>query len=922
MVKDKILAYVSEITSQFSFQQDFLIYSAEHIASAMKLKRNTVSGYLNQLAQESLLIKINSRPVYFLERKSLEFVLDFPIYEDSFDSLEKFLIFCRKKPQKPDVFFSLAGSEGSLRQIVNQIKIAVNYPPSGLPILIQGNTGVGKSYLAQLAYQYAIDQAVLKPSAPFLSFNCAQYADNAELLSSHLFGYMKGSFTGAISDRKGLLEEAEGGILFLDEVHRLSPEGQEKLFTFLDKGIFRRMGEASGWRTGHIRFIFASNQNAAEYMLPTLYRRIPITVKIPDLKDRLPGERLHLICQYLLRESQRLNQPVIISRNVLNDMTDFEYSGNIGELINVIQYICGNALVNSKDGQIRITRTCYPDTFLYQITWQESSSDSEPFLEIRPDMSIPEIINAAGPSPSPLPLFSLLLKQFKQIQGDISKKKFEESWNHTVNQYIDMLYMQESFLEPNLLTCFKPVLERIWKQLEFRMGFLSVPGAWYPAAMYLYQRRCGLTRFLTSDSSELYLLTRYIHENFAPEYNAAKFFCSLLELDLEMECTQEDILFFSAWFHTFQKKALLKPIRVLLLCRSPAISAGIANICNRSLGIPLFEPLIPLSQDSYTKTIRNFISQLEPQPSDFQLLFLLDDGNIADILSSVEESALSIGIITGINTGLALNIGKQLSAGDTLKNILSALPAECFPKSRLIQPRIPKRLLIITTCISGQGTAIKIQHMLEESFFDVPQLQIRAIDFLHLKDPGVIQKLKNDFQIIAIVGTDNPRIQEIPFVSIEKLIRGEGEGRLENLFGSSLSSEHSQRILNRLLANFSLENMVSSITIIDARLLIQDIEVLLTRLEQYLKTSFSNELKINLMIHISAMMERLVRSNPIPEYAGLDELKNQHPDFLFLFQRAFLLMEQKYGVNITDTEIGIIYGIIKNAFTAENGGIT
>lgn len=78
-----------------------------------------------------------------------------------------------------------------------------------------------------------------------MTVNCAQYANNPELLTSQLFGHLKGAFTGADSDKIGAFQSAEGGVLFLDEVHRLSPEGQEKLFTFLDQGIIYRMGETN-----------------------------------------------------------------------------------------------------------------------------------------------------------------------------------------------------------------------------------------------------------------------------------------------------------------------------------------------------------------------------------------------------------------------------------------------------------------------------------------------------------------------------------------------------------------------------------------------------------------------------------------------------------------------------------------------------
>ena len=170
--------------------------------------------------------------------------------------------------------------------------------------------------------------------------------------------------------------------------------------------------------------------------------------------------------------------------------------------------------------------------------------------------------------------------------------------------------------------------------------------------------------------------------------------------------------------------------------------------------------------------------------------------------------------------------------------------------------------------------------------------------------------------VIAIAEKGNvSKAAESLFISQPSLSRYIKD--LENRLGVQLF----QRINNRLLANFSLENMVGSITIIDARVLLQDIEVLISRFERYMNLTLPNDLKINLFIHISAMMERLVRANPIREYSGLEEMNRLSPDFAVLFKRAFSIMAQKYGVEVNEEEIGIIYEIIKNANEAEQGGI-
>ena len=94
-------------------------------------------------------------------------------------------------------------------------------------------------------FEYGKTMHRFAEDAPFVTFNCADYYNNPQLLISHVFGYVKGAFTGAEQSKAGLVEEADGGVLFLDEIHRLPPEGQEMIFYFMDTGTFNRLGDAA-----------------------------------------------------------------------------------------------------------------------------------------------------------------------------------------------------------------------------------------------------------------------------------------------------------------------------------------------------------------------------------------------------------------------------------------------------------------------------------------------------------------------------------------------------------------------------------------------------------------------------------------------------------------------------------------------------
>lgn len=296
MLKGDLLHFLEEKTPLFHIDSPSDEFTANKMAELFNVKRNTISQYLNQMVDEEKVIKINTRPVYFLHRGVFENIFS-PIQTCVFDSLESVKTQIDSATNNIDIFNQLVGSDGSLKKAIEQIKSSVLYPDGGLPLILCGPTGAGKSYTANLIYQYSVEKGVLPKNAPFISFNCAQYANNPELLSSNLFGYVKGAFTGADQTTKGMLEVADGGILFLDEVHRLDEEGQEKLFTFLDQGVYRRMGETEGWHHVNVRIIFATTLDLEGNFLKTFLRRIPIRITIPSLEQREAKEKSNLyIC--------------------------------------------------------------------------------------------------------------------------------------------------------------------------------------------------------------------------------------------------------------------------------------------------------------------------------------------------------------------------------------------------------------------------------------------------------------------------------------------------------------------------------------------------------------------------------------------------------------------------------------------------
>ncbi|MEG1003635.1 MAG: sigma 54-interacting transcriptional regulator [Clostridium sp.] len=333
-----------------------------YIAEVLNISRSNVSKELNSLYKEKKVVKILGKPILYIDKTSLEKSLEISIYNYEVHSLKELIgepqnednmILKKNKDNKVDtdnsiktIFDNIIGSKDSLKNQVREAKAAILYPPRGLRTLIIGPTGVGKTTFAEVMYRYAIEKGRLKKNSPYIIFNCADYAKNPQLLLSHLFGHVKGVFTGADTDKIGLIDKANGGILFLDEIHRLPSEGQEMLFSVMDRGTYNRLGETEKTQKTDVLIIGATTEDPDSAILNTFLRRIQVLIKLPSLENRSLKERMVFICQFFNEEFTKIKVPIKVSKDVLKALLVYKCPGNIGQLKSDIQLICANAFLD------------------------------------------------------------------------------------------------------------------------------------------------------------------------------------------------------------------------------------------------------------------------------------------------------------------------------------------------------------------------------------------------------------------------------------------------------------------------------------------------------------------------------------------------------------------------------------------------
>ena len=198
------------------------------------------------------------------------------------------------------------------------------------PVLITGESGVGKELFARAAY-------LLSPrrGRPFVSVNCAQFTDE-NLLISELFGHKKGAFTGATADRKGLFEEAEGGVLFLDEVGELTLRAQAALLRAIGVGEVVRLGESTSRRVD-VRVVAATNRDLramvadGAFREDLYYRLAPLRLRVPALRER--GNDWRLIAEaYLAGLCRQSDEVKRLGDSAVQALDGYAWPGNVREV--------------------------------------------------------------------------------------------------------------------------------------------------------------------------------------------------------------------------------------------------------------------------------------------------------------------------------------------------------------------------------------------------------------------------------------------------------------------------------------------------------------------------------------------------------------------------------------------------------------
>lgn len=361
------------------------------------------------------------------------------------------------------------------------------------------------------------------------------------------------------------------------------------------------------------------------------------------------------------------------------------------------------------------------------------------------------------------------------------------------------------------------------------------------------------------------------------------------------------------WNEVLQKQRI-----GIIIAHGYATASSIASSVNKMLDTYVFDALdMPL--DTTTDRILDKLNAFIKNCMNIKdLVLLVDMGSLEDIYNDLKPNDFNIAIANNVSTKFALYVGQGMIQNQSLKQIFDQ-SIENINISYKIAERKEKEKIILCSCATGLGTAEKLKEILEDSLPEKLSVKVLTYDYSTLVKNHLGSEFFERYEVLCIVGTLNPNIPGLQFVSIEDLIVNESFGFLTDYFEGLLSKEDMDQFQKNLLKNFSLTNIIMNLTFLNPNKLLEHVADSIDVLQTLLNTTFTNNMCFGLYVHICCLIERLVSRDGIDSYIKtLDECSLEFQDFYFNLKSAFQKVEKYYRIQIPIEEVEYIYIYIQN----------
>lgn len=861
--------------------------TADEVADALGLARPNVSADLNVLWKEGRLVKTVGRPVRYLPAEGTKVS---GTIAASVSTVSPAGAAASVPSSGEEPFAALVGWKDSLSAAVKQAKAAVLYPGGGLHTLISGPTGVGKSLMVEYMYKFALQASTLRPGAKLVTFNCADYSHNPQLLLAHLFGVVKGAYTGADRDQVGLVEQADGGMLFLDEVHRLAPEAQEMLFRLIDKGLFRRLGETDTERKARTMIICATTERVDSALLRTFTRRIPMVINLPGLADRTLRERLKHVKYALRSEALKMGEALVLSPEALRCLMLYDCPGNIGQLNSDIQLSCAQAFLrflSDHQPPIKITLEELPDHVKRQITGvRYRNTEMEELLAAYPKGLLLEpgagaAQQAAEEPVAVLPNFYARMEQETQrlVKAELGAEEIRAHLGTSVEDHFrqflsSVQHRYDAGRQELTALVGKDVLDAVEEAVALAEGHLRrvVPlRVVFGLALHV---KAAVER-AEMDVTVPYPPVEHIEAHHPDEFRAAAVVVRLLAQRLGIPFSEGEIGY-TALFLAASKEGDRPKVGLAVACHGEGIAAGMAAVAQHLAGyVGVLAMDMPL--DEGPESILSRLTEWVRHEEYASVLLLVDMGSLSFLAGQLQSATgATVKVVPMASTILLIEAIQQVQLpGVDLEQIYDGVVEA---QRRLFLPRLDEGRqapLVVTCCFTGEGSALLLKKLVEKVFRSWEQAVEVVATSIPVGKEGerVIASLLGGRRPLAVIGPQAPPMSGVPFFSSAEMVTAEGQERLRRLVDQRGATPSPQILLESDphpsdLAKTLADSLAEEFLFTNPRVLLPRAAQVAEALEVEFALQLPGDMRVGLLMHLAALVERRAEGRNLSHSPG------------------------------------------------------
>lgn len=861
-------------------------FTTQELSEQLAMQRSNISKLLNELVEDHRLEKIQGRPVLYR-------LANLP----------------GTAKKEESCFQDLIGRDGSLKHVIQLAKAAILYPAHSLHTLIIGPGGSGKNFFASLMAEFAKETGVIEKDAPFIRFNCCHYDGIEKEIGLKLFG------SGSSLD--SALHKATGGVLFIDHIDMLPAAPRDQLLDLLEKD--------SGKDTARTILICAVNDNVKKSLLDTYTSKFSVQIDLPPLQNRGIEERFALVQRFFIEESVHMDKIIKVNAELLRCLLLYRCEHHIKQLKSDIKIGCANAYVrefHKETKELYLFINDFPPFvrkgFLY---YKDHHDEVESLIPQNYSYTFSgenmERIQAYEKKQLPVAeresIYDIIDHKAKKLrQRGISENDISTIINadldYDMKQIASQLNQENVSRESLLKVVDRRILsmvERFLKEASLQFDRVYPESTFYGLCLHL---SATLERVNTAQRLSNSRIMEIVEE-YREEYAFCMKFSNLIEKEFNVSLSIDEVVFITMFVcdTSLYGQPVSKPV-VLIAMHGSSTASSMADMVNslvKSDNTYSFDMPLNMDMQKAYEELKKTIQEIDRGQG---VLLLYDMGSLQNMAEMVvKETGIQIKMLEIPGSLIAMDTSRKascLTSLDELHTQVMDAYKNFYAQMAENYQRQKNHKLIITLCMSGRGGAVQMKSYLEKylSLGDVDVIPLAISDRNVLLNE--INQLRQEHEILYIIGTYDPLLHGIPFISIAKLFETPTD-KLDILLALQHTQAPETVDFEAIYAYLS-----EQLPQLNIAMLKRHLPKAIAQIKKCAK-GLSQDQELGLFLHISCAIHRIQEKETMPAVINCENIIYRHKKLYHDLKEILKPLEKSFDICFLDDELAYIISIVK-----------